>query len=367
MEMNSEIATHRSPAGQVELRFDLRRDLLATANAEGRFTSLNATWERLLGWSREELMSRPFIEFVHPDDVERTLTEVGRTTETDRELVDFENRFRTKEGEHRWLNWHAYSDGRVWLAVAVDVTERKLVTDDLEEAIAEERLLAYSQPILDWRSGRVVHEELLARLRGRGKGHVFAAHEFLPEAERTGAIATIDRWMTMLGLELARHGRNVSINLSARSIGNSALMEELIAAVHATEISARRVMFEITESATLENGEAAREIADRLGRLGCTIALDDFGTGYASLTHLRELPVQIVKIDRRFVAGMRTEPADRALVQGVASMAKALGMRTVAEGVEDSATYELLREYGIDWMQGFVVGRPLPVEPLRRG
>jgi PAS domain S-box-containing protein len=340
---------------------DLRRELLATANSEGRFTSLNASWERILGWSREELMARPLIEFVHPEDVERTIAQRGLAPERDRELVDFENRFRTKDGEYRWLSWHAYSDGERWLAAAADVTDRKLVHDDFEQAIAEDRLLAYRQQIIDWRAGEVVHEELLARLRGRQDGLIFEAHDFLPEAERTGAIGTIDRWMTMRGLELADGGRNVAINLSTRSIADHELMEELIEAVGNANGGAARLVFEITETAALENVGGAREVAERLGSLGCAIALDDFGTGFASLTHLRDLPVQIVKIDARFVAGVRSQPADRALVEGVASMARALGMRTVAEGVEDEATYELLKDCDIDWMQGYLVGRPSPV------
>jgi PAS domain S-box-containing protein len=344
-----------------ETGHDLRRELLATANPQGRFTSLNATWERILGWSRDELMARPLIEFVHPEDVERTVAHHGLDPGPDRELVGFENRFRTKNGEYRWLSWHAYSDGDMWLAAAADVTERRLVTDDFERAIADERLVAYRQPIVDWRDGEVVHEELLARLRGPNNGHVFEAHEFLPEAERTGAIGTIDRWMTMRGLELAEEGRSVAINLSTRSIADPDLAEELIEAVANANGGASRLVFEITETAALENIGGAREFAERLGRLGCAIALDDFGTGFASLTHLRELPVQIVKIDARFVAGVCSQPADRALVQGVASMARALGMRTVAEGVEDEATYELLKDFDIDWMQGYLVGRPTPV------
>jgi EAL domain-containing protein (putative c-di-GMP-specific phosphodiesterase class I) len=167
--------------------------------------------------------------------------------------------------------------------------------------------------------------------------------------------------MTMRGLELGDNGRNVAINLSSRSIAGTDLMEELIQAVGHANGAAARLIFEITETAALANIGGAREVAERLGRLGCAIALDDFGTGFASLTHLRDLPVQIVKIDARFVAGVRSQPADRALVQGVASMARALGMRTVAEGVEDEATYELLKDCDIDWMQGYLVGRPTPI------
>jgi PAS domain S-box-containing protein len=339
----------------------LRRDLLATVDIDGRFISLNDSWERVLGWSRDELMATVFIDLVHPDDVERTLAVSVHGGAGPRELVDFENRYRTRDGDYRWLSWHGYSDGATWVIAAADITDQKLLGDDFERAIAERRLLAYGQPIVDWRSGEVVQHELLARLRGRQNGHVFAAHEFLPQAERSGAIGLIDRWMTMHGLELAEAGRSVAINLSARSIADHELMEELIEAVEERRRGAELVVFEITESTALANVDAAREIGERLGRLGCQIALDDFGTGFGSLTHLRELPVQIVKIDARFVAGMATEPADRALVQGVASMARALGMRTVAEGIEDETTYELAREFEIDRVQGHLVGMPEPI------
>ena len=357
----AEIPSGGSNGGAHGTEHGLRRELLATVDVNGRFISLNDAWERVLGWKRDELMSSVFIDLVHPDDAERTLAVTVRAGAGHRELVDFENRYRTREGDYRWLNWHAYSDGATWVVAAADVTDDKLIGDDFERAIAERRLLVYGQPILDWRANEVVQHELLARLRGRQNGHVFAAHEFLPQAERSGAIGLIDRWMTMRGLELAEAGRSVAINLSARSIADPELMEELIEAVERRRRGAERVVFEITESTALQNVEAAREIADRLGRLGCQIALDDFGTGFGSLTHLRELPVQIVKIDARFVAGMATEPADRALVQGVASMARALGMRTVAEGIEDETTYALAREYEIDRVQGHLVGVPAPI------
>ncbi|MFL5869610.1 MAG: EAL domain-containing protein [Solirubrobacterales bacterium] len=339
----------------------LRRELLATVDVDGRFISLNDAWERVLGWRRDELMATVFIDLVHPDDVERTLAVTVRGDQRQRELVDFENRYRTRDGDYRWLSWHGYSDGATWVVAAADITDDKLIGDDFKHAIAEGRLLAYGQPILDWRTGEIVEHELLARLRGRRNGHLFAAHEFLPQAERSGAIGLIDRWMTMRGLELAEGGRSVAVNLSARSLADPDLMEELIAAVENHRRGAERVVFEITESAALSNVDAAREIGERLGRLGCQIALDDFGTGFGSLTHLRELPVQIVKIDARFVAGMASEPADRALVQGVASMARALGLRTVAEGIEDEITYALAREYEIDRVQGHLVGEPAPL------
>jgi len=347
--------------------FDLGRDLLCTADAEGRFTSLNTTWEGVLGWSRAELMARPFIELVHPDDVEETLAASSRIGEVDHEIVAFENRYRTKEGGWRWLRWNARSDGTTWFAVAIDVTEDKAAEERVRGAISDERLLVYGQPIADLRSGRVVQEELLVRLIPESGVGVLGAADFLPAAERTGAITSIDRWMTTRGLELAAQGRKVQVNLSARSINDADLMEDLAERVEAIGVAARRVVFEITETTALANIGAARELSDRLGRLGCQIALDDFGTGFASLTHLRELPVQMIKIDISFIAGLRNNRLDRALVRGVAAMARELGLQTVAEGVEDATTYALLGDYEIDRVQGYLVGRPRPLELVPRG
>ena len=345
------------------MRFDMQRDLLCTSNASGRFTSLNAAWERVLGWTREELMARPFIELVHPDDVARTEAERSRIGEIDRELIAFENRYRTRAGGWRWLRWNARTDGETWFAIAFDVTERKQAEERLRDAIEQRRLLAYSQPIIDQRSGTVVQEELLVRMRdgGAGRARVLAPAEFLPAAERSGLIRKIDHWMTLRGLELAEHGRNVEVNLSAHTIADAGLMAEIAERLGRSRVSARRLVFEITETAALENLDAAQDLAERLGALGCEIALDDFGTGYGSLTHLRRLPVKLIKIDQSFVRGLRDHPEDRALVRGVAEIARELGMTTVAEGVEDATTFALLREIGVDRLQGYLIGRPAPV------
>ena len=345
------------------MRFDMERDLLCTSGADGRFNSLNAAWERVLGWTREELMARPYTEFVHPDDFQRTLAAHQRIAEPDHELIGFENRFRTATGEWRWLHWNARTDGETWFAIAFDVTERKGSERRLREAIADGRLLAYGQPIIDQRSGTMVQEELLVRMRGdaENRGEVLPPAAFLPEAERSGLIRAIDHWMTLRGIELAGHGRNVEINLSATTIADDGLMAEIADRLGEAGVTARRLVFEITETAALQNVDAARDLADRLGRLGCVIALDDFGTGFGSLTHLRKLPVKMIKIDASFVRGLRRHPEDRALVRGVAAIARELGMQTVAEGVEDSTTFSLLREFGIDRLQGFLIGRPMPI------
>jgi PAS domain S-box-containing protein len=343
--------------------FDIERDLICTTNADGRFASLNAAWERMLGWSREELMARPFLDFVHPEDVERTAREAARVGEPDRELIGFENRYRAKDGSWRWLRWSARSDGETWFAVGHDITENRQSDERVRSALADNRLLAYSQPIVDRRSDAIVQEELLVRLRDSDDGPVVLPDEFLPGAERSGLIVEVDRWMARCGLELAVRGRNVEVNLSARSICDDGFIDDLSDAIRAAGVSARRLVFEITETTALDNLEAANEFAERLGRLGCRFALDDFGTGFGSLTHLRRLPVQMLKIDMSFVSGIRTSSEDQALVRGIAAIARDMGVETIAEGVEDAVTYRLLGEFGIDRAQGFLIGHPKPVDP----
>ena len=349
------------PAG-VELHFDIQRDLVCTANADGYFTFLNGAWERLLGWSRDELVAQPFLEFVHPEDRERTAATTGRVAETDFEIVGFENRYRTKDGGWRWLRWNATTDGATWFAVAYDVTEGKEAEERLRRALTEDRLLAYAQPIMDQHTKRFVQEELLARLRvGNGDESVLAADQFLPEAERHGLIGMIDRWMVGQAILYARGGKPAEVNLSARSIADESLALELVDAVRQAEVPAGCLTFEITETAAIENLDAARDFAQRLVRLGCRFALDDFGTGFGSLVHLRHLPVYLLKIDRSFVLGMTESTADQALVRGVVAIADRLGILTAGEGVENEETLAALHDCGVDLAQGNLIGEPRPL------
>jgi PAS domain S-box-containing protein len=357
--MDVERSEHGS--GDDGLRFDIERDLLCTADADGYFQSLNAAWEQVLGWSRDELMQRPLIEFVHPDDVERTLEQASGIVRPDSHIVNFENRFRTKDGGWRWLRWSARSDGQTWFSVAYDVTREKEAEERLRLALTEDRLIAYSQPIVDPRLDQVVQEELLARLRAPGNGEIIGADEFLPQAERYGLIGIVDRWIAMEAVTLARRGRTVGVNLSARSIADEALGAALEQELRAAGPSVRRLMFEITETAAVENIDAAREFTLRLGALGCRFGLDDFGTGFGSLVYLRHLPLEFLKIDVNFVAHVTNSPDDQAMVRSIVAVARELGLGTVAEGVEDEATLRVLREFGVDYVQGSLTGRPQPI------
>jgi len=342
--------------------FHIERDLLCTVNSAGYFTSLNSGWERVLGWTRDELMSRPISDFVHPADRGRTAEEMSKVSRPDYEVVNFENRYRARGGAWRWLRWSARADGETWFAVGFDITDEKEVETRLRGVLTDEHLLAYSQPILDHRRGKIVQEELLVRMRGNaGTGEVLAPADFLPDAERCGLIGLVDRWMAAHAVALSRQGRRAEVNLSALSIGDEEFTARLEQWIKRAGVNPENLVFEITETAALEQLDVVVDFAERLTKLGCQLALDDFGTGFGSLTHLRLLPVRYLKIDTSFVREVARNREDQAMIRGIVAIARELDVLTVAEGIEDATTLELITEYGVDYAQGFHIGRPAPV------
>jgi EAL domain-containing protein (putative c-di-GMP-specific phosphodiesterase class I) len=276
--------------------------------------------------------------------------------------VNFENRYRARGGGWRWLRWSARADGETWFGVAFDVTAEKEVETRLRGVLTEEHLLAYSQPILDHRGGRVVQEELLVRMRAAsGSSAVLPPATFLPDAERCGLIGLVDRWMAAHAIALSRQGRRAEVNLSAISLADEEFTASLERWIKRSEVNPGNIVFEITETAALEQLDLAVDFAERLTNLGCEFALDDFGTGFGSLTHLRQLPVRFLKIDTSFVRDVSSSREDQAMIRGIVAIARELGVLTVAEGIEDAPTLDLITEYGVDFAQGFHIGRPAPV------
>ena len=342
--------------------FHIERDLLCTVNSDGYFISLNSGWERVLGWTREELQSRPIIDFIHPADRERTVAELAKVARTDYQVANFENRYRARGGGWRWLRWSARTDGQNWYAVAFDITQDKETEARLRGVLTDEHLLAYSQPILDHRRGEIVQEELLVRMRNTtGTDRVLTPAEFLPDAERTGLIGLVDRWMSAHAVALSRQGRQAEVNLSAVSIGDEEFTGRLEKWIDRAGVNPSNLVFEITETAALEQLDVAVGFAERLTSLGCRFALDDFGTGFGSLTHLRVLPIHYLKIDTSFVRDAATNRDDQAMLRGIVAIARELRMMTVAEGIEDARTLELVSDIGVDYAQGYHIGRPAPV------
>ncbi|MGO9955744.1 MAG: EAL domain-containing protein [Solirubrobacteraceae bacterium] len=230
----------------------------------------------------------------------------------------------------------------------------------IHTAITQDRLVLHNQPIIDLNTGQITHRELLIRMLD-DDDELIAPGRFIPTAERFGLIGEIDRWVTNAGLRLALKGTPVAINLSGHSIGDEAIIAATHAAV-AQGLAPGAVIFEITETAALRNLAAARAFAATLAHDGCAVALDDFGTGFGSFTYLKHIPARYLKIDIDFVRELTTSDTDQEVVKAIVGIARSLGKLTIAEGVENPETLTLLREYGVDYAQGFHIARPQPLD-----
>jgi len=239
----------------------------------------------------------------------------------------------------------------------------------LRDALEQDRFVLLAQPVLALRSGEVELHELLLRVPG-DDGELCGPEAFMAVAERFDLVEAIDRWVLRRALSLQRTpagaGLCLAVNVSARSIGPAVieLLEQEIAEHVPPAGAPPALIIEVTESAAIADLKQAREFAEALQRLGLRMALDDFGAGLGSFSSLRALPVDYLKIDGQFVAGLVGNPVDREIVKAIVALARAAGRRTVAEFVSDQDTLELLAELGVDLAQGFHVGRPRPLEEL---
>lgn len=231
----------------------------------------------------------------------------------------------------------------------------------VRKAIEDQRLVLYSQPIVDMATGAHHGEELLVRMVDPVTGRPITAGDFVPTAERFGLIRNLDHWVVNRALEMAAAGRRVSANISAASIADRDLTSLIASSLRHTGADPRLITFEITETAATPAIDSLRDFTSRIKELGCGLSLDDVGTGFGSLTYLRHLPFTELKIDMQFVRGLLESTADARIVESLVTIAGGLGMRTVAEGVETPAMIGPLRELGVDCGQGYLFGRPTPV------
>jgi diguanylate cyclase (GGDEF)-like protein len=232
--------------------------------------------------------------------------------------------------------------------------------DRIREAIDQQQLVVYAQPIFDLRTHCVAREELLVRMLD-ADGEVIPPSSFLPTAERFGLISEIDRMVLARAVELAGRSGPIAVNVSGASLSDPRLIDDVRTAID-QGLNSGLLTFEITETAAISNMAQAKEFAEAVTGMGCGLGLDDFGTGFSSFSYLRELPVQHFKIDLEFIRELRTSEVDQRLVHAMAEFARAFGQETVAEGVEDAETLTLVRACGIDYAQGFHIGRPVLVD-----
>jgi PAS domain S-box-containing protein len=243
--------------------------------------------------------------------------------------------------------------------------ERLQCSVDIHAALAQDRFVLHGQPILNLVSMQVDQAELLLRMLDANGGHkLLAPGEFLPAAERFGQIGLIDEWVLDRAVELAAAGHRVEVNLSAKTISDPGQIDRIEQVVIQSGASPQNLIFEITETAVAENLEAARAFAIRLRSLGCAFALDDFGIGHGTFTYLQHLPVDYLKIDLSFVRRLLRRDSNRDVVLAIIGVAKQFGIKTIAEGIEDQATLDELRRMGVDYAQGYWIGRPVALDQL---
>ncbi len=234
----------------------------------------------------------------------------------------------------------------------------------VRQTLEQDRFHFMYQPIMSLADGQTHDYEVLVRMRC-DDGHVILPSGFLPAAERFGLIHSVDRWVVAKAIqELARlheTGRKVgfSINLSGRAFEDAALLPLIRDLLRDTALNPARVTFEITETAAIANLSAAINFISVLKDMGCQFALDDFGAGFSSFIYLKHLPVDKLKIDGSFVQGLANGLVDQAMVQSMNQVAHALGKITIAEFVETQQTLDLLKQYGVDFVQGYHVGQPM--------
>jgi PAS domain S-box-containing protein len=387
--VHQEVSARRVAADQAALHAALIDEVdaaIVVTDLERTVISWSKGAEELYGWPRAKALGRDLGELVVPDD--DAVVEHARRAIADGDPWDGSFFFVRPDGARRAaysrMRVVAGGDGRagVFVVVSVDVTEREaLINAELERlawvtriqaALAEDRFVLHAQPIIEIRTGEVVQRELLLRMRPPADWEdqsLIAPAVFLPAAEQHGLIGEIDRWVIDRAAALAAAGFSVELNVSGPSVSDLRLPERVAEALAVSGADPRMLTFEITETTLVSDEEAARAFVERMHALGCRIALDDFGTGYGTFTYLKQLPIDYLKIDIEFVRDLADEPASRNVVEAIVSLARSFGLSTVAEGVEDDATLELLRRLGVDYAQGYHIGRPMPLQrgPARSG
>ena len=243
---------------------------------------------------------------------------------------------------------------------------RLALLGELRRALEGNELRLHYQPKVDLKTRTIVGAEALLRWPHAKRGFVSPA-DFVPLAEETGLIRPLTRWVldraTGESCAWARAGRRlpVAINVSARSLQDERIVDDVEEALLTHDVRADRLQIEVTESAVMRDAGRAAEVLGSLTGRGVAVSIDDFGTGFSSLGLLRRLPVQELKIDKSFVIGMAGEGAeDTAIVRSTADLAHNLGLTVVAEGVENEWTLDLLSTFGCDQAQGYHIARPMP-------
>ncbi|WP_236725652.1 putative bifunctional diguanylate cyclase/phosphodiesterase [Candidatus Reidiella endopervernicosa] len=250
--------------------------------------------------------------------------------------------------------------------------KRKLFLDnELRHALERNQFELHYQPQVEIASGRIIGMEALLRWNHPEEGPISPA-EFIPRAESTMLMLPIGNWVLRTACQQLKQWHDsglpkvpVAVNFSAAQFRHAGIMTEIEEALKDCDLAPKYLDVEITESASMRVPERTIEMLSQLKRLGIRCSIDDFGTGYSSLNYLKQFPVDKLKVDRSFVLDITKDHNDLSIVSAVLGLAKGMRLRVVAEGVEEEAQLELLRELGCDYIQGYYYSRPLPTDEMR--
>lgn len=257
---------------------------------------------------------------------------------------------------------HIYTESD---ALTTQLTTNFEWAQKIQNAVDNDEIILHFQPIINIKNKSIAYYEALVRLSIDGK--IIYPGDFIPALEQENNIKTLDYHVIGKALKMLKEHDflpKVAINLSAQACSDEQLLNYIEQKITQYNICPTKLIFELTETASLSNITATLRLVNRLNELGCSFSIDDFGTGFSTFTYLKQLPASSVKIDGSFVQNMDTDPVDASLVKAIHDAAKSLNKKSVAEFVENAAILDKLAEIGVNYAQGYYISKPLPIEAL---
>ena len=317
---------------------------------------------------REQMMNYTFKQASERVDIGCSIgvgmiTSATKSATESMSQADIACHFAKREGRNR-VHLFKPADEAGFVSMSLDMGWSRRI----REAIKDDRFALACQPIVHTQTGRIDSYEVLIRMLD-DNDELIMPGGFLPAAERFGLSVDIDKWVIVHAIDALAEQRKqkpslrYSINLSGQTLSDLSVTDLIVAKLKATGLDPAALIFEVTETVAIADMAVAETFLSRLQEIGCKTALDDFGSGFSSFAYLKDLPVDSVKIDGRFVKNLAKSPVDQAMVKAMNDIAHALGKETVAEFVENEESLVLLKEYGVDSAQGYHLGRPDIMQP----
>lgn len=318
--------------------------------------------ENLANKINESLMA---LEFIVNDKVYRISTSIGVAIyplhgSNEHELLSNADLAMYQAKESGRGQYHIFSTDRDYQS---KLTKRLYWKEIIEEALKYERFILLFQPILDMKTKQISHYECLSRIKNED-GSLLMPGDFIGFAEELGLIGQIDRMVLKKAIKqhikFKQQGKNIklAVNLSGRSFNDTTIFDDISALLNVPEVEPAQIIFEITETAAVSDFSAAQDLIHKIKDLGCSLALDDFGVGFSSFFYLKHLPVDYVKIDGSFIKQLDKSFEDKVFVRALIEVSQALGKKTVAEFVENEEILMFLKGFGVDYAQGYHIGKP---------